>query len=439
MPEKVVVRKSGPSPALQSSKSLKIRPPALLVQEHSGDFAQWVKTKTVDEPEESLFSFRNDNADVTEATWQLSTVPMSPKNPSTNFRGFLGSGSLQPPPQGQARTFTANWKAFAPAKPANGTSYYLRVVVEQGPRKSRVVASNMVEMIVNKSASPGVKFTSEGLGQTVQQQHPDLYATPSITVQLDLNELYIGNDNEAEDEPYLFVAVVYVDGTTIDPLQLQTSTARIDSAKKTHGNVPDEDADGEDLEEGSTAQIPSSTGHFEKTITPIGLQLAAALDDPDGSLGDAIRETTAVYLVIGALEEDDTATEGMDAARTAFVKALQSEVDAVIQSSTLGDDGNLPKFGAEKLKEMNDKIREKALGAADDEAKDPLWWTPTLFPFLLDEVETDDVVGFAVRKFSYGDLLAAGPAGIHFEATASADKLEDWEGSYTIRGKIRRK
>lgn len=436
MPEKVVLRKSGPSPALQSSKSFKIRPPALHVQEHSGDFAQWVKTKTVDAPEESLFSFRNDNADVTEATWQLSTVPMSPKNPSPNFRGFLGSGSLQPPPQGEARTFTANWKALVPAKPTNGTSYYLRVVVA-GPRKSPVVASNMVEIIVNKSTSPGVKFTSEGLGLTVQQQHPDLYATPSMTVQLDLDELYIGNDNEAEDEPYLFVAVVYVDGTTIDPLQLQTSTARIDSAKKTHGNVPDEDADGEDLEETSTAQIPSSTGHFEETITPIGLQLAAALDDPDGSLGDAIRDTTAVYLVIGALEEDDTSTEGMDAARAAFVKALQSEVDAVIQSSTVGDDGNLPKFGAKKLKEMNDRIREKALCAAEDEAKDPLWWTPALFPFLLDEVDADDVVGFAVRKFSYGDLLAAGPAGIHFEATASADKLEDWEGSYTIRGKIR--
>ena len=439
MPKKeLVLGKAGPS-LLQASKALKIRPPALYVQEYSGDFAQWVKAKTIDQPEESMFSFRNDYADVSEASWQLSAAPMPPKDPSANFPGFLGSGPLQPPAQDQAKTFSVNWKALVPAQPPKGTTYYLRVVVKRGPAKSALVASNTVGLTVKKSTFQ-LKFTPSGLGQTVKQQHPDLYATPSMTVRIDLKELRIGNDNEGADEPYLFVAVVYVDGTTIDPFHMDTSTVRIDSPTKTHGNIHDEDASGEDLEENSIALIPAPTGHFERTITPIGLDLATDLEDPDGALGDAIRTTTAVYLVLVALEEDDTSTEAIDAARAAFLKALRSQIEAVIQTTTFAEivAGDLPTFDADKMKAMETELRKKALGAAEDETFSPGWWTPALFPFLLDEADKDDVVGFAFRKFSYSDLLAAGPAGITFEATASAPDIEDWEGSYTIRGKIRR-
>ena len=410
------------------------------MQEYSGDFPQWETSKTIDQPEESLFSFRNDRAGVTEAIWQLSSQPMPPNDPSTNFPGFLGSGSLQPPPQEQARTFSADWKAFVPAQPANGTKYFIRVVVKAGPENSAVVASNVVEITVNKSKT-SVEFTPKGLGQTVQQKHPGLYATPSMVVQLDLNELYIGNDNESEDEPYLLVAVVYLDGTTIDPFDMENSTVRIDSAKKTHGNVSSEDASGEGLEEGSTA-IPSATGHFERTITPIGLLLAADLEDPDGALGSAIGSTTAVYVVLVAMEEDSTSTEAIDAARVAFLTTLHSEIDAVLHSVTLGDivSGDLPTLDAEKFKAMEKKLQENAMGAAEDETFFPLWWTPAVFgPFLTANVDRDDLIGFAVQKFSYSDLLAAGPAGIAFEATTSAADLDDWEGLYTIRGTIRRK
>jgi hypothetical protein len=440
-PKKVVVVKSGTSPVLKVQPPFKILPPALLVQEGSGDFTEWKKSKTIDGPEQSLFSFRNDRAGVTQAVWQLSSQPMPANDPSTNFPGYLGGGTFPPPPQAQARTFSADWKAFAPAEPVNGAKYYIRVIVKEGPANAAVVASNVVEITINKSKT-SVVFTPKGLLQTVQQKHPELYATPSMVVQLDLNELYIGNDNESADEPYLLVAVVYLDGTTIDPFDMQNSTVRIDSAKKTHGNVSSEDASGEDLEEGSTAQIPSATGHFERTITPIGLLLAADLEDPNGALGSAIGATTAVYVVLIAMEEDSTSTEAIDAARAAFLTALRSEIEAVLHSVTLGNivSGNLPKLDAEKFKAMEKNLKQKAIGAAEDETFFPLWWTPAVLgPFLTANVDKDDVVGFAVQKFSYSDLLAAGPAGIPFEATTSAEDLDDWEGLYTIRGTIRRK
>ena len=45
----------------------------LSVMEHSGDFAEWVQTKTIDEPEDSLFSFQNKLGNIVDASWQLSS------------------------------------------------------------------------------------------------------------------------------------------------------------------------------------------------------------------------------------------------------------------------------------------------------------------------------------------------------------------------------
>ncbi len=87
---------------------------------------------------------------------------------------------------------------------------------------------------------------------------------------------------------------------------------------------------------------------------------------------------------------------------------------------------------------MEKKLREKALGAAEDETLFPLWWTPALFPSLLFQSDEDDVVGFVVRKFSCSDLLAAGTDAITFSAKTSAAGPADPEGSYTIIGTIRR-
>ena len=66
---------------------------------------------------------------------------------------------------------------------------------------------------------------------------------------------------------------------------LSSSTVRVDSPTKTHGNVPDHDKDGDDLEDTSVASIPSGTGHFEGTIKPIGLDLVANMEDADGHVG----------------------------------------------------------------------------------------------------------------------------------------------------------
>jgi hypothetical protein len=422
----------------------KLKGPTLFVQEYSGDFAQWVYAKTIDAPEDSLFSFQNELANVVGARWQLSSQPMPSDVLSNHFAGFLGSGEFEPPAQGKAKVISVKWKHLVPAvihpkgdrpDPA-GKKYYFRVIADQGARKTPILASNTVA-ITTKKAKSSIKFTAEGLGLTVKQKHPAMFAASPMPIEIDLQELYIGNDNEDDDEPYLLIAVVYADGTTINPLKMSTSTVRIDSHTKTHSNVPDEDQNGDDLEQGSTAKIPAATGHYEKTIKPIGVEFAADLEDPDGTIGDGMSNGTAVYVVAIALEEDNTTTEAINAARATMIAGLQKKADAIIQGVTLQDlmSGKPPKFDPKKIQ---DELKGKVVEAAENKTLTTGWWTPVIFQTKIAEIsDPDDLVGTATKKFTFGDLLSAGTNGIPFELECSG--TADWEGSYTVKGRIRRK
>jgi hypothetical protein len=409
----------------------------LLVMENPGDFSRWVEAKTIDEPEDSLFSFKNNLAKVVGARWQLSSQPMPNNDLSNNFAGFLGSGSFQPPAQGKGKVITVNWKNLVPAKSANGTKYYFRVVAYQSANETNPLLTSNTVVITIKRSNSDVKFTPKGLLQTVKQKHPDMFAASPMTIELDLQKLYIGNNNENHDEPYLLVLVVYVDGTTINPLALSTSSVRIDCPTKTHGNVPDKDQNGNDLEEGATAKIPAATGHFTKTIQLIGKDFAADLEDADGGIGSAMAKGTAVYVVVIAMEEDNTPTDVINTARATALAELQKILNETIQAMTLDDlmKGNPPKFDPQNKLQA---AQEKVIAAVKDNTLTPGWWTPAIFPTKIGEfLDPDDLVGVAFRKFTFGELLAAGTNGIPFELECWNPKA--WEGSYTVQGLIRRK
>ncbi len=408
----------------------------LSVMEHSGDFAEWVQAKTIDAPEDSLFSFQNNLANIVGATWQLSSQPMPSNDLSINFPGFLGSGNFQPPAQTKAKVVSINWKHLVVGKRTTGTKYYFRVISYQGTNNTNPVQfSNTVAITIKKSDFV-VQFTPKGLGQTVKQKRPELFELSPMPIEIDLRELYIGNDNEDDDEPYLFAVVMLADGTTINPLSLSTSTVRIVSKNKTHGNVPDKDQNGNDLEEGSTAKIPAATGHFATTITPIGANFAADLEDVNGSIADGIANGTAVYVIVIAMEEDGSSTEAVNAARKAMVNELSNKANDAVQALTLQDlmKGVHPAFDPKKI---TDDITDKAIAAAKDKTLTPGWWTPVILLTKSGEIfDRDDLVGVAYKKFTFGELVSAGKDGISFELECSND-AKDWEGSYTVKGHIR--
>jgi len=293
--------------------------------------------------------------------------------------------------------------------------------------------------------SPGnyvTEFTPEGLEQTVKQKHAWMYHKSPMPIEIDLEELYIGNDNEDDDDPYLFVFVVYVDGTTVKvdlaTMSFATSTVRIDSPSKTHKNVSQVDKySGEDLEEADTANIPGSTGHFEKTIVPIGYGLADDVEDADGSIGQAMKDYTSVYIVVVAMEQDNTSTGAANAARAAMLSRLQNSVNATVRKLTLDGllKGQSPDFD---LEDLQSEMKQKAFDAAEDSTLFTGWWTPLFAPVVLAQIaDPDDCVGYAYKEITLGQLLDSGPGGIPLNFNMA--NSSDWEGSYTVRGRIRRK
>jgi hypothetical protein len=152
---------------------------------------------------------------------------------------------------------------------------------------------------------------------------------------------------------------------------------------------------------------------------------------------------TAVYVVVVALEEDNTTTDAMNAARATMIAELQKKADSVIQGVTLQDlmSGQPPKFDPKKIQ---DEVKGKVIDVAKNETLTTGWFTPVMFQTMIGEIsDPDDLVGIGIKKFTFGELLSAGTNGIPFQIEChegtEEDDWEDWEGSYTVKGRIRRK
>lgn len=434
-----------PTDAVAQTRVIRQLRPQLRVQQFSGDMAKWVTAmplETMQEFRHIYFSVQNPLHDVVSIHWQLYDVQMRVGNISLDSPGTLATGSCPVPETGKGKIFIIDLSEYVPASPpAQPKEYYIRVVASQQDIDTPI-ASNTVTITYQKPSGKVTQFTAEGLEQLVRQKHAWMYKNSPMLIQIDLEKLYINNSNEGADEPYLIVFVIYVDGTTINPLGFAGSTVRIDCSSGTHGNVPDEEMYwGNDLTTGTVAKIPASTGHFEKSIKPIGLEFAADFPDYDGSIGQSMKDNTMVLLVVVALEEDATSTSAANAARNAALQELQNRANGVIQSMTLQDlmQGNPPEFD---ISQIQKDITSKAIEAAEDETLDAAFWVQLFSPFnpfaLAQAVDPDDYIGSAYKIFTFGELLdTIPPARIPFSLNLS--NAADWEGSYTVRGWIRRK
>ena len=412
----------------------------LEVQQLGGGFEKWGNTMTVNSPENLRFRMRTLLPGTVSAQWQLADKLFQWSDPSGQSTGLIASGPAGPAPaKGKIGVFHIDLADYLPSSPPNSpATYYVRVVGQDANNQYAAKPSAWVTITYQKSGNWGQKFTVKGLGQTVKQKQPWMYLKSPMPIEIDLEELYVGNSNESADEPYLFVFVVYVDGTAIDLLYSASSHIRIDCPPKTHGNVPDTDKHGNDMETGKTANIPASTGHFEKTIVPIGYGLADDFEDADGSIGQGMKDYTSIYIVVVAMEEDNTSTSAADAARAAMLSKLQNAADATVKKLTLASllhGEEPPDFDLAKLQS---EMKEEAFDAAKDATLTSGWWTPLFAPVVLAEiVGPDDCVGYAYKEITLGQLLASGPGGISLNFNLA--NSSDWEGAYTVKGRIRRK
>lgn len=205
----------------------------------------------------------------------------------------------------------------------------------------------------------------------------------ALPLSLELTQFKCQNADEDSfysngDEPYLFVAAIYADGTTIRLSNLANATVRIQSPSKTHGNLGRDGVDG-----GDSFGIPSTVGRFSSSILPIG-------DLPEG-LG---KEKSTVGLIVIAMEEDLTPGSAANAGRQALVQVLQRELNQAIRMVSTPDVNALRAKIADAMKQA---IKKESLSSISG---------------IFSVVDPDDYIGADFSMWSYQQIEQAGSAGL---------------------------
>jgi len=375
----------------------------LEVMEGSGEFQQWVKTRTINSAEKLQFAWYTDEPGVALATWMVSdkAFSTSPLSLPTQAPHVIASGPLAEVPQkGHGKTFLIDFAKFAPKTPPNTpTSYWVYIVTKNAQQQPVGLPSATVKIIYR--------------ALTIQKpvDLSDIPADKPVPMPIEVNlhtfKVNKTNEGEGDDDPYLIMAVIYADGTTVNPLDLAHSSVRITSPSKTHNNLL-MDAHDNEPRSGKSYNIPYSLGHFENAILPLHgagpLQTAQALS------------TVAVLVV--ALEEDGTSDSAANAGQKALVNNLQKELNAAIRS------GSPPNPAA-----IQKKIQDKVTQAVKKETLSD-WWAPW---GLFDALDPDDFIGASFALCSYKQILDAGATGLPISLSCKSS-----QGDYTISGSIRR-
>lgn len=408
---------------------LPVLPIALEVQIQDDEFGEkWGSEYRETDPIPIRFRWRRGSGieDPSVAEWQVTSASA----PAT----ILARGPVQVPPPGQMAGFSIDFRPIVGGSTQRPLTYLVRLAVQKDVRYGGTPpppkTGGPVKVVFVSSGPPTV-FTFEGL-------NPELSASMPIGIRL--QDLWSIGDTDIE--PYLFVAVVYADGTTIVPeldlgsgqIRFTNSHVRIAKASGTHGNILGGGSMGWD----ETVPIPTSTGLYETTILPIGLQMANEFGRPE-SEKQMLREFTEVGVLVIGMEEDAVpSTEKANELYGTFIGALQFELDSLVQSIAMSA-GNpqapdLDPAIQEIKKKLRPRLEKLAISETIGELEAYLGIPAAPMLATFGAVNADDFIGAAHVTVSYQDLLDAGEAGIPFKLTVTDNPDEVVE--YQIHGRI---
>lgn len=424
-----------PSGKAQISKA---KPQVLLsrlkAQQFSGDFAKWVEGMSITDGLPTLFSWKPYGS-AHSYSWQVTEALLESTDPGTGHPSVVAEGPISVSDPSKNSMFKIDLGKVIPKNASSPPkTYFVRVLAKSTPTsKPRVVSSPVA--LTHVAPHGGTKFTNAGLKLDVKGKHPELFAMSPLPVDVRLEKLHVGRANEKSgDEPYLFAAVIWVDGTQVNVFNLASGEVRLDHPNKAHGNLPSKGVNQAEIRDGTTVSIPTSTGHYARTMQPLGKELAD-IADHQGKIGQAMLDHTKVYVVVAGLEEDETTDAAAEKGREAFQSKLKQEVESIIQSLTLADlrDGKTPEFDVGQITE---RVGAATRAAMKDATVDGLWWKSVLMPWsIASAADPDDLVGAGVAEVSFGQLLKAGAKGVPF----SIELTSPGNGYYTVQGRVRRK
>jgi len=404
----------------------------LEIELFSGEFAKWSSASEegfIETPGSKRLNWKNLRADLASASWRVHEGAPADKGGKLVAEGSIAGV----PAKDQSKIFSIDFGKFLPGYPPTKNYDYYVQIIGKTASGGEVGASSSLLVRYHKPNQDGTRFTNEGLELDVKGMNKDLYANSPMPVEIRLETLAVGRPNEdGADEPYLMVAAIAVDGTSINVLNFKSSSVRMFKSSGAHGNVPE-------VKRYGTVKIPATTGHFKFSIDLLGKGFLADVPDPGGAMGRIVREQTKVYLLVVAMEEDNATDAAANEARKAFFEQLQIELDEIVQSIVLADlqAGKPPEFD---VGEITKRVQEAAIDAALNKSLDPAngWWTPVFLPVttLMQAANPDDFVGATIVEISFGKLLDSWPNKVEFSMTLTRGGSKD--ALYTVKGSARR-
>ncbi|MFK8031116.1 MAG: hypothetical protein AB8G18_12845 [Gammaproteobacteria bacterium] len=396
----------------------------------SGDFEEWGNAWRDTSPMQMTFRWKTKYDKVGSASWQV--LDTAGDVVATGRAGKARDA------ENEYQYFNIDFASIAAGKTIRPLHYWVQLITFERPEVSMAATQGMA---MRPKVKEGVTMQRSTRDYRVLKRHGRLPAPVSVSIidstsdthftetgldpslldslniKIDLQELDILGSGYDED-PYLMIAIVLADGTTIVPeitgappqVTFGNSTVRVLTANKTHENVPGGDP-------GDEIAIPPSTGQFEATIRPIGLPLARSLGATEAQLR-MLRENTKVAIMVIGMEEDAVpSTEVMDQARDLFISRLTQELNGIVQGLSIP--AELPlKFP--DLNKLVGKLRGqlkkevKAFAKAEGTAELEMLLGIHAWPIVLSlgGGNQDDYIGQAQATFSYQELLDAGTGGM---------------------------
>ncbi|MGE0387733.1 MAG: hypothetical protein AB7Q97_23655 [Gammaproteobacteria bacterium] len=429
--------------------------PTLELELLGGEFASWGRDLVILQPRPVRFRW-GDPIKAGQFRWELFKGTVSAGN-------LQGSGTLNATPhETRLQDFRLDLNGRIPAEPPPQETLYLVRVVPLG---ENLAASNTVTIRYRRDTSQ-TRFS-------FTQLYPEF--TRPMRVKVDLNQFeIIKADEESDEEPYIIPIVAYLDGTTINVVNLPGSTVRVDTSARhnAHGNISTQD----NLGSGMTVTIPDETGYFERTILPINIDLDGfpipncTLPEKDCRIGyrDLTRATT-VFILVLAFEEDAIDDSVINAARDTVLADMRAQFNLCISSMTVGDIQNFVTHGLDaqdvltteepgvnfcRLTSGPDRsilrqLRERFTDLAKETAIDEIIFDPiNLFHggainALDDLLDRDDYIGFDWHAVTYDELMQANghlpfQLNFHKRDNSGLEEAAIHPVTYRIRGTVAR-
>jgi hypothetical protein len=405
------------------------------VQRFSGDFAQWHDSWAESSVLPVTFRWSSGLQGLGSARWEV----------SDELGRLVAEGDAgAPPAAGKARVFSIDFRDFVTSQ-ARPLNYFVEVRTFDATGASEVGPASDTNVVTFIAPGPMTQFTDAGL-------HPELYSRMPIRIDLDTLEI----EGEGFDEdPYLFIAAIYADGTTVVPYidwatreaHFPDSDVRVETKGATHENVPGGDP-------GDVLGIPDETGRFETILRQIGTRLAGQLS-ADGEQMRRMREGTQVAIVVIGFEEDaQPSTELVDELRATFVTRLHEELTRIVLDLRVPADAEegltLPDLGDvtdELQQRLKDELRALAEAKGVAEVLELLMLPAWPMIFAVGGANADDYIGHGRANFSYEQILQAGAGGLPInlllDQNCKCDKPRYLQNdrtetiAYRIRGSVR--